>query len=417
MLLLIHNRKKKQDFLFFAAKQTTSYSIPRFFTVPLPSYILNRMKQITLFIFLIAFLSACGGGSKTTTVVDATNEQTLHHAENLRLIQTEDYTLARLRNPWDTTKILHTYLLVDKEKPLPAHLPEGTLVRIPLQKAIVYSSVHCSLLKQLGAFHCISGVCDLSYIKMPEIQQGCADGRIADIGSGMNPNIEKIIDLHPDAILLSPFENSGGYGRVEKLNIPIIECADYMETSPLGRAEWMRFYGLLFGVAPQADSLFAEVEQQYNELKALVAPLSDTPRVLCELKNGSAWYVPGGRSTSARLYADAGGSYVFATDPHSGSIPLAFESVFDQGGDADLWLIKYNQATDKTYRELAQDYAPYSGFRAFRERNIYGCNTHRIPFYEESPFRPDGLLKDLIKIFHPTLLKEHELKYFTKLAD
>ena len=119
-----------------------------------------------------------------------------------------------------------------------------------------------------------------------------------------------------------PFENSGGYGRVEKLNIPIIECADYMETSALGRAEWMRFYGLLFGEAQKADSLFAEVEKNYNELKALVAPLSYAPSVISELKNGSAWYVPGGKSTSARIYADAGANYVFADDEHSGSVPL-----------------------------------------------------------------------------------------------
>lgn len=275
------------------------------------------------------------------------------------------------------------------KKSLPADLPEGTLVRTPLSKAVVYSSVHCGLLNQIGALKSIGGVCDLKYIKLQEVQDGCRTGSITDVGNGMNPDIEKIIDLHPDAIMLSPFENSGGYGRVEKLNIPIIECADYMETSALGRAEWMRFYGLLFGEAQKADSLFAEVEKNYNELKALVAPLSSAPSVISELKNGSAWYVPGGKSTSARIYADAGANYVFANDEHSGSVPLAFETVFDKGQNADFWLIKYNQAIDKTYKELEQDYAPYTGFRAFKERNIYGCNTEgrllrRFPF----PSRP-----------------------------
>ena len=118
-------------------------------------------------------------------------------------------------------------------------------------------------------------------------------------------------------------------------------------------------------------------KKNYNELKALVAPLSSAPSVISELKNGSAWYVPGGKSTSARIYADAGANYVFADDEHSGSVPLAFETVFDKGQNADFWLIKYNQAIDKTYKELEQDYAPYTGFRAFKERNIYGCNTGR----------------------------------------
>ncbi|RGR09301.1 ABC transporter substrate-binding protein [Phocaeicola vulgatus] len=375
------------------------------------------MKQVILFTFLLALLSACGGRSKSSSVIEAEETIPLRYAENLSLSATEDYTIARLRNPWDTTRILHTYVLVDKEKSLPADLPEGTLVRTPLSKAVVYSSVHCGLLNQIGALKSIGGVCDLKYIKLQEVQDGCRTGSIADVGNGMNPDIEKIIDLHPDAIMLSPFENSGGYGRVEKLNIPIIECADYMETSALGRAEWMRFYGLLFGEAQKADSLFAEVEKNYNELKALVAPLSYAPSVISELKNGSAWYVPGGKSTSARIYADAGANYVFADDEHSGSVPLTFETVFDKGQNADFWLIKYNQAIDKTYKELEQDYAPYTGFRAFKERNIYGCNTGKVDFYEDSPFHPDRLLKDLIKIFHPTLLEGYELKYFTKLAE
>lgn len=378
------------------------------------------MKQISVFITLwvtVLFLSACGGKSSTVSGSAQGDSIPLHYSSNLSLIDYENYIVAQLRNPWDTTKILHTYVLVDKKQPLPQELPLGTLVRTPLSKAVIYSSVHCSLLKDLGALNSIGGVCDLKYIKLPEIEEGCRNGTITDVGDGMNPNIERIIDLHPDAILLSPFENSGGYGRVEKLNVPIIECADYMETSSLGRAEWMRFYGLLFGEAQKADSLFAEVEKNYNELKALVAPLSYAPSVISELKNGSAWYVPGGKSTSARIYADAGANYVFADDEHSGSVPLAFETVFDKGQNADFWLIKYNQAIDKTYKELEQDYAPYTGFRAFKERNIYGCNTGKVDFYEDSPFHPDRLLKDLIKIFHPTLLEGYELKYFTKLAE
>lgn len=376
--------------------------------------------QISLYNALwmtVLLLSACGGKSSTVSGSAQGDSIPLHYSSNLSLIDYEDYIVAQLRNPWDTTKILHTYVLVDKKQPLPQELPQGTLVRTPLSKAVIYSSVHCSLLKDLGALNSIGGVCDLKYIKLPEIEEGCRNGTITDVGDGMNPNIERIIDLHPDAILLSPFENSGGYGRVEKLNVPIIECADYMETSSLGRAEWMRFYGLLFGEAQKADSLFAEVEKNYNELKALVAPLSSAPSVISELKNGSAWYVPGGKSTSARIYADAGANYVFADDEHSGSVPLAFETVFDKGQNADFWLIKYNQAIDKTYKELEQDYAPYTGFRAFKERNIYGCNTGKVDFYEDSPFHPDRLLKDLIKIFHPTLLEGYELKYFTKLAE
>lgn len=378
------------------------------------------MKQISFFLTLwvtVLLLSACGGKSSTASGSTQGDTIPLHYSSNLSLIDYEDYIVAQLRNPWDTAKILHTYVLVDKDQPLPQELPQGTLVRTPLSKAVIYSSVHCSLLKDFGALNSIGGVCDLKYIKLPEIEEGYRNGTIADVGDGMNPNIEKIIDLHPDAILLSPFENSGGYGRVEKLNVPIIECADYMETSSLGRAEWMRFYGLLFGKKTEADAMFAAVERNYKDLQELVKPISFAPSVMCDLKTSSTWYTPGGNSTIAKLYSDAGANYIFREDTHSGSLPYPFEVIFEKGQQTDFWLIRYNQPVDKTYGELEKEFAPYAGFRPFKERNIYGCNTNRVPFYEETPFHPDWLLKDLIKIFHPSLLEGYELRYYNKLAE
>lgn len=378
---------------------------------------------MTQFYFFLTFwvtvllLSACGGKSSTASGSAQGDTIPLHYSSNLSLIDYEDCIVAQLRNPWDTAKILHTYVLVDKKQPLPQELPQGTLVRTPLSKAVIYSSVHCSLLKDFGALNSIGGVCDLKYIKLPEIEEGCRKGTIADVGDGMNPNIEKIIDLHPDAILLSPFENSGGYGRVEKLNVPIIECADYMETSSLGRAEWMRFYGLLFGKKTEADAMFAAVERNYKDLQELVKPISFAPSVMCDLKTSSTWYTPGGNSTIAKLYSDAGANYIFREDTHSGSLPYPFEVIFEKGQQTDFWLIRYNQPVDKTYGELEKEFAPYAGFRAFKERNIYGCNANRVPFYEETPFHPDWLLKDLIKIFHPSLLEGYELRYYNKLAE
>lgn len=366
---------------------------------------------------MVLLLSACGGGSKTSSVQEGGDTLKMKYATNLSVVKFPDYTMVSIRNPWDTLKTLHTYLLTDKTRPVPENLPEGTVVRVPLEQAVVYSVVHGSVLKELGCEKSIKGVCNLEYFKMPEIQDGCRKGTVVDCGNSMNPDIEKIIDLHPDAILLSPFENSGGYGRVGKLGVPVIECADYMETSPLGRAEWLRFYGLLVGQAQKGDSLFAQIEKEYLAVKVLASKAISHPTVLSDLKYGSAWYIAGGQSTTGRLYADAGAEYVFAELPNSGSVPMAFETVFDKGENADFWLIKYNQPHDKTYRELQKDYSLYARFKAFREHRIYGCNTHRIRFYEESPFHPEVLLKDMVKIFHPELLEGYEPKYFSKLAE
>ena len=218
------------------------------------------MKKFLLsahIVIIVLLLSACGGGSKTSSAFEG-EILPLKYAENLTLIQGEGYTEARLRNPWDTTSILRTYILVDKDKEVPDHLPEGTLVRTPLSKALVYTATHCNLIHELGAVKSIGGICEIQYIKVPEIVEGCKNGTIVNAGEGTNPDIEKIIDLHPDALLLSPYENSGGHGQVEKLKIPIIECADYMETSALGSAEWIRFYGMLFGCEAKAESIFAD---------------------------------------------------------------------------------------------------------------------------------------------------------------
>lgn len=379
------------------------------------------MKKILLSAYIVTWvllLSACGGGSKTSSLQAEGDTIRMKYSSLLQIVKHADYTVVTIRNPWDTLKVLHTYLLADREKTLPEHLPEGTVVRTPLQKSVIYSSVHCSLWSELDELKGIGGVCGLEYIKLPQIQEGCRNGSIVNVGNSMNPDIERIIDLRPDAILLSPFENSGGYGRVGKLNIPIIECADYMETSALGRAEWMRLYGLLLGKEAQADSLFAGIEKEYLTLTQQVKSQNlKRPTVISEMKNSSAWYIPGGNSTMGRLYQDAGADYVFAYLSNSGSVPLAFETVFDRGGNADIWLIKYNQPQDKTYSELERDYAPYARFKAFQDRKVYGCNTDHVPFYEESPFHPELLLKDLIKIFHPELLPDYDLKYFSNLAE
>lgn len=368
--------------------------------------------------WLLGLLLALGVGCKSrhsASAGDALSALRMEYAGRIRIDSSEHYILVRVQNPWDTARILHTYVLVGRETELPEGLPEGTLVRTPVEKALVYSSVHCGLLSELGAIDQIGGICDLQYIEIPEIQNRCASGRMVDAGNTMNPDIEKIIDFHPDAILLSPFENSGGYGRIEKLGIPIIECADYMETSPLGRSEWMRFFGLLFGKRRQADSLFTAVRADYLQLCDLVKSVNQRPTVISELKSGSAWYVPGGKSTTGRLYQDAGATYMWAEDEHSGSIPLSFETVFDRGQDADFWLFKYNRQQDKTLTELKSDYASYAGFRAFQTGQVYGCNSGQVPFYTETPFHPERLLEDLIRIFHPGVLPAGECRYFKRL--
>ena len=270
------------------------------------------------------------------------------------------------------------------------------------------------MLMDFGKQDCIAGVADLKYIKIPWIQQQVQQGKITDVGDGLSPVVEKIIDQRPDALFLSPFENSGGYGKLEDIDIPIVECAEYMESTPLGRAEWLRFYGLLFGCEQKADSLFDAIDKNYNQLKTLVTQ-KNRPSVLLDNVTGSVWYVPGGKSTIGQMIQDAGGSYPWAADEHSGSVSLPFENVLEKAGETDVWLFRYSSDHDITYDELRSEHHGYNQFKAFREKNVYGCNVELSPFYEETPFRPDWLLNDFIRILHPELEGLAPLRYYKKL--
>ena len=367
-------------------------------------------------VILVLLISACSGGSRTSSHSETPVDTVIfRYAENIRILKFKNYAKVELRNPWDTLKTLHTYILTDRNNAKKSNLPEGTIVRTPLENAIVYSSVHNSLIAEIGGIESIAGVCDIQYIKHPQIKAMYEKGVITDCGSSMSPDIEKIIDLNADAVLLSPFENSGGYGRIESIGVPIIECADYMETSPLGRAEWMKFYGLLTGREQEADSLFRSVENEYLSLKQIAKDVTNRPTVISELKYSSAWYVPGGKSTTAKMIDNAGADYIFSYTTESGSVPMSFETVLDKGQEADFWLIKYNQKQDKTYSELKKDYSPYTNFDAWKNKRIFGCNTSYVNFYEETPFHPEALLRDLIIIFHPEIMKDEKTRYFTGL--
>ena len=354
-------------------------------------------------------LSSCGG--QRTASDDGGDTVRFQYAKLLSLVRYHGYTVATISHPWRQDAVLHRYVLVPADSAVPESLPDGTLLRTPLRRSVVFTTVHCSLLSMLHREQSVAGVADLKYIKAPYVQEGVQKGRIVDCGDGMSPVIEKIIDLHPDALLLSPFENSGGYGQLEEIDIPIIECAEYMEPSPLGRAEWMRFYGMLYGCEHEADSLFALVDSNYLALKKLTAN-SQKPTANIDKITGSVWYVPGGRSTIGQMLADAGADYPWAADDHSGSVALPFESVLERAGECDVWLLRYSGQQPLTRQQLLSEHRGYNQFRSFREGRVYGCNVELSLFYEESPFRPDLLLSDFIRILHPDALPHGELRYY-----
>ena len=222
---------------------------------------MHKRYIIYIYIVLSLLMLSCNG-ARTGSLAEKGDTLRLHYARNLTIVTFSDRTEVTLRNPWDTLHALGKYCLVESSSSSFPPKQAGTVVHVPLRNAGIFSSVHLALLHELKADSAVGGICDLQFCNQQEFREAVADGRIANLGNSVQPSLEQIIDLNPDALLPSPFENSGGLGRVETLGIPIIWCADYMENTPLGRAEWIRFYGRLLGKAEEADSIFSTVESR-----------------------------------------------------------------------------------------------------------------------------------------------------------
>ena len=379
------------------------------------------MNKLSLLLYSCVAVSLLSCGRRTAAEPQTAGDSLfMKYSTLLSIAEYDGYTLATIKNPWKPGKLLHRYVLVDRGERIVDRgesFPDATVIEVPIQRAAVFTTVHCALLTEFGLGDRIVGVADSKYIKIPYIHEQIAKGRIVDCGNGLNPVVEKIMDVKPDVIMLSPFENSGGYGKTEEIGIPLIECAEYMETSPLGRAEWMRFYGLLFGVGEKADAMFHEVDSCYTALKQQATEAGEGRSVIVDKVVGSVWYMPGGRSTIGQMIQDAGGRYPWANDEQSGSLALPFESVLERGGESDVWMLRYSSDHEWDYRELLSGHQGYGQLRAFREKEVYGCNVEQSKFYEETPFHPNYLLNDFIQILHPDIIGTSSLRYYKKLKE
>ena len=406
-----------------------------------------------LWALLALAITSCQGGKTAAGDGDGGDTVKMKYAQLLTIVKhggecgehngeyaeyNGEYAEVTIANPWKEGTLLHRYILVPKgeegnktvarlamQRSAGARCVTDT-VRTPVENSAVFTSPHCQLLYELGCGQAIRGVCDLNYINIPDVKKRAASAgnhgsssAIADCGSSMAPDIERIIALKPEAILVSPFENSGGYGKLDKLHIPLIEVADYMETSPLGRAEWMKFYGMLFEKSDakdskteissskagifqsKADSLFAKIEKEYLNLKAAAKKLPAGLSVLTERKTGSVWYVPGGQSTIGILLKDANARYIFSDDQHSGSLAMSPEQILAKAKNIDVWAFKYFGGKPLSRSQLLQEYAGYKSLAAFGSSRIYQVDTSREPYFEITSFHPEVLLREFILLSHP----------------
>lgn len=367
------------------------------------------IKQGLPFILSIMLLVSCNGKQEVFFYSNS-------YAEGFSIEKHEGYTLVHIRYPGES-KTLQSYILIPKQEEIPDSLPEGIIVRTPLERVISFSSVTCGIIDEIGEINSIIGLTESQYTNIAAVKENVTSGKIIDLGLASNPDIEKILLLEPEAIFFNPISGQE-ISSLQKLRFPIFQCVDYKETSPLGQTEWIRLIGLLYDKEELADSLFKATEESYLSLVDLTKQIDTRPCVFSELKYGDFWHVPGGKSYLANLFQDAGADYRWKEDSHSGSISLSFEQVLDQAEDCNFWLIKYfNPIQEMTLQQLAAEYKNYTLFGAYKNRNIFACNTANVPYYEELPLHPDWLLKDLIHIFHPELLPNHTLRYYKRVEN
>ena len=365
--------------------------------------VIKRYHFTLLFAICLLLTSCFRSGHGAGNQLDL-QDSVITAAKLLSIQRTQYYTMVTVGDPWKGG-VLHRYVLVPRESELPKDLPEGTIVRTPISNALVYSSVHTSLLDELGAIDAVRGIVDKQYFTDSVITAGVAAGKIADCGNSMNPTVEKVIEMQPDAILLSPYQDAS-YGQIASLDIPIIECADYLEYDPLGRAEWVKFYGELVGKRDEADSLYSAVVKAYNDMKEKAAAASNRPTVVTEMVISGVWNVPGGKSYMARILADAGGNYCWADDKNTGSLALDFNQVLAVAQNADFWFIKWTNIN--SLKDLQGAYDLNKEMAAFQNKRVYVCDTDKTHFFDRIPFHPEVLLREFAAIMHPELFSDIE---------
>jgi len=317
-----------------------------------------------------------------------------------------------IRENTDTKQLINT-------EPWPkATVKKTFVIEQPLERVVCTSTSHLPYFEMLDAVDVVVGFPEANYISSPTFLERIESGKTKDLGSGQSLNMELLIGLKPDAVIaFDPGGESNTLEKIATLGIPVIYNSDFLEQTPLGRAEYIKFFGVLLGKEKQADSIFRTIEKNYQTLSQSTLDLENRPTILSGTTYGDTWFLPGGSNWSAQFYKHAGGNYLWENDATSGWLELSFEAVFEKAYDADYWI---GVSTFESKEGLKGQDDRYVNFRAFRENNVFNYNKKvgpggGIDFFESGYSRPDLVLSDLIKMLHPQLLPDHEMIYFQRL--
>jgi iron complex transport system substrate-binding protein len=401
---------------------------------PFPPRLFPAVFYAGLFLGLCGLQLACND-ARAARPESSPPPLTLAQASGLRWAKTLDWSrrgsviTLTISEPWKDarTPLRYTLITADSGVPEPSGPSKNTPpensgksgipeIKVPARRIACLAAVHTGFVAALGATDRIVAVDARRHVHDGGVRAGVDAGRVAEVGSGAQLNVERLLAVRPDLVLANAIAASENEAldRLRRAGIPVFVTAEWMENHPLARAEWLRLLGVLLGREARADSLFTAVEASYLRLAETARSQPRKPSVLLGGPFRDQWFVSGGRSFMARLLGDAGGLYLWNGDTTAGGVPLSFEAVVVRARDADMWL----QPGDwRSLAEGTRQDARFAEFGAFRRGDVYNNNARLRPdgandFWESGVVRPDRVLADLVSIFHGS---EDSLYYYRRL--
>ena len=361
-------------------------------------------------------------GAIATPEVSSTLPITIRYAKGFTLAYKDNYKILTVTQPWAGAEQSFTYILIPRGTEAPAEAGNAQVIEIPVRSFVAMSTTYYSFLEKIGKLDTLVAVDDATYIYNPSVREKAASGEIAVVGGGMggpSANVERLLELNPDVIMTSAsgIPELDVYTKLQEVGLPVVINGDYLEQTPLGRAEWGIFIAAFFDLEQLASQQFDALVQRYEEVSALAANVQERVTVFTNTDYQGTWYVPAGESYAAILLKDAGAEYLWEDEPGNGALPLSFETVFERAKDADFWL---NPGFAASLQDLLAMDARYAEFKAFQTGNVFNYNARvseagGMDYFESGVANPDVILKDLVKIFYPELLPAHTLFYYQQL--
>lgn len=381
-------------------------------------------KYNTVLILILGLiLIGCNQNKNSKSTLPVSNDFIVinSYAEGFKITRSTNNILLEINNPWPEAQKSYTYLLLTKDQAMVSTYNKDEydgIITIPVEKIVVTSTTHIPALELLGVEQSLIGFPGTDYISSEKTRDLIENGNIRELGKNESINTEVLLEINPDLVVGYGIDgNNKTFETIKKSNIPVIFNGDWVEKSPLAKAEWIKFFGVLFNKQNEADSIFNSIEKNYKEAKILAAYVSEQPTVLCGAMHRDIWYLPSSTSSEAQILNDANVNYLWKGSEGKGSLALSFESVYEKAQEADLWL---SPSYHTSFDALKNANSHYTKFKAFQDQNVYSFSnttgeTGGVTYYELGTARPDLVLKDIIKICHPELLQDYETHFFKRL--